>query len=504
MIKNFLKRKLKNFLDKNIPPFLENLSSEVKELNHANQSLLMKLNDLTLNCQTSLYELKQNSSTANNLSTALLERQKVIDAKVDVLEPLQNQLNLLRDEFNKINDTASLLARKQQPLRGSKLSIIFLIHHIAAIDSLLTVIQEAKLRGHKTIVITIKNNFLSSTDGGRDTSEENNHRGLDKLGIEHIRFGKIDSLEGLKLLKLLNPDYIFRQSPWDNDIEVGYSTQNLNFCKLCYTPYFGVQLTEDFNDRNLPFDLHVDQIFHRSAFAIFIEDDKNSFQRVQKHAILGSINVVPSGLPKYEYIFRQLREVKHKENSVMKTILWAPHHSFDEAWLGFATFLETYETIIETVKRLNFKLIFRPHPLFERNLLKSGEISKEKYEEFKKIIESSPNFTLSQVLDPIDDYVESDLLLIDGISMLATYQLTGKPIIWIDSERHAKFTPLGEEMIKSVTRIPSKRIDCLENVIKKILIDGQDDLAQKRANFASLLLGSGRPSQNILDFLEQQ
>lgn len=87
--------------------------------------------------------------------------------------------------------------------------------------------------------------------------------------------------------------------------------------------------------------------------------------------------------------------------------------------------------------------------------------------------------------------------------MLATYQLTGKPIIWIDSERHAQFTPLGEEMIKSVTRIPSKRIDRLENLIKKILIDGQDDLVQKRANFASLLLGSGRPSKNILDFLEQ-
>lgn len=156
MVKNFLKRKLKNFLDKNIPPFLENLSSEVKELSQANQSLLMKLNDLTLNCQTSLNGLKQNLSTANNLLTAILESQKVIDAKLEALEPLQNQLNLLRNESNKINDTASLLARKQRPLRGSKFTVIFLIHHIAAIDSLITVIQEAKLRGHKTIVITIK------------------------------------------------------------------------------------------------------------------------------------------------------------------------------------------------------------------------------------------------------------------------------------------------------------------------------------------------------------
>ena len=51
----------------------------------------------------------------------------------------------------------------------------------------------------------------------------------------------------------------------------------------------------------------------------------------------------------------------------------------------FATFLSTYKVILETAHKLGLNLIFRPHPLFEKNLLNTKKISVEEYTEFKKI-----------------------------------------------------------------------------------------------------------------------
>ena len=390
------------------------------------------------------------------IMTESIKKQREAEFKLELalhqISQLKQDIENIKEAINTTQGTVSLISRDQKKQHSKKLKIIFLIHHIAVIDSLITIIHEAKKRGHDPIVITIKNNF--ATNGEINKTEESNHMGLEALGIKHLRFGSIDSYEGLELIKHLNPDYISRQSPWDNDIEKGYGAKNLSFCKVCYTPYFGIQITEDFNVSNTQQDLHVDQEFHRYAFAIFIENGLNSLSRFKEKSILSSLNVVQSGLPKYEYIASQLKayscshSLQKSSDSYLKnnkTVLWAPHHSFDDEWLGFATFLSTYKVILETIHKLGLNLIFRPHPLFEKNLLNTKKLSVEEYTEFKKIVENSPGFTFSHIADPVEDFMKSDLLLIDGISMLATYQLMDKPIVWINSQKHAPFTPMGKK-----------------------------------------------------------
>jgi hypothetical protein len=95
------------------------------------------------------------------------------------------------------------------------------------------------------------------------------------------------------------------------------------------------------------------------------------------------------------------------------------------------------------------------------------------------------------------------MLLIDGISMLATYQLTGKPIVWIDSEQHSSFTSIGQLMIESVYRVPVSNMELLGPLLKELLIQNNDPLKNQRGKFASIIVGNGSPSKNIVNFLEK-
>ena len=109
--------------------------------------------------------------------------------------------------------------------------IVFLIHNVAAIDAILPIIYEAQRREHRVVVIAIRNKFSSS-----QTNVESQHIALQSLGIEHLRFEKLNPGEGLDYLKSIYPDVIFRQSPWERDIDEEFSIERLRFSKVCYAP----------------------------------------------------------------------------------------------------------------------------------------------------------------------------------------------------------------------------------------------------------------------------
>ncbi|MVX56477.1 hypothetical protein [Parasutterella muris] len=501
-MKSYFKRRLINFFNSYFPVLLENFSlrfeKKFEKLNKSVETIYCFIKKKGEDYDAMFGELNQknleNKTSIEGVKTSIEEVNKKILEREGYYEDLIARIN---QKIFDIEATLNLVSRKQNAFK--KLTIIFLIHNIAAIDSILTVIHEAKRRGHKVILISINNKFGSSEEPIY-LSEEKNHKGLERLGLEHLRFGSISSHDGANLIKLLNPDFIFKQSPWDNDVEEGYSANNLSFSRLCYSSYFGIQITKNFGNSSGDRDLHTDQALHRNAFAIFIENTKQAIETHKTGSIIGGVNLVTTGLPKYEYI-KKKSCIKPVDGS--KTILWAPHHSFDSEWLGFGTFPDSFKEILNAVEKLGFRLIFRPHPLFEKNLFLMKKISREDYDKFLNRIKSNPLFSYSMMDEPIIDFNSSDLLLTDGISMLATYQLTGKPIIWIDSEQHAEFTELGEKMIESITRIKVSQLERLKPKLQEILIDGKDDLADNRVKFGKLLIGENSPSETILEYLEQ-
>ncbi|WP_304423118.1 CDP-glycerol glycerophosphotransferase family protein [Turicimonas muris] len=438
------------------------------------------------------------------------------------LTRLDKKMQLLCEEVSKLRETASKLEEEVKTLKklpdnikeleaslgcvakriknsAKHKRIAFLIHNIAAIDALLPVINEAKRRQHYVFLIAIRNNFKL---GGRN-EKESQHLALSEMKLEHLQFETLSPGKGLEYLKALRPDVIFRQSPWDADIDDEFSTEYLRFSKICYTPYYGVQLLKHFSPKDA-IDYHCDQEFHRNAWAIFVENTQEVIDNFKSVSLMKSTNLVLSGLPKYEYLFNQICGITGKEGAT-KTILWAPHHSFDTTWLGFGTFMNTYPTILKFLKenRDTTTLVFRPHPLFKKNLISSGNMTEERYDAVLKEFIELENFSLSSEADPHQDFQASDLLITDGISFLASYLLTDKPIIWIDSQRHGDFTAFGEKITLGSYHVGLDEISDLPDLIKSLLVKGEDPLREKREELKRILLGASKPSRNILDYIEE-
>lgn len=462
---------------------LSRIKTELQPLEVATKALTLKQEEL--------------SKAVSEIDSLLsLSSKQQADVLTHGLLDLQRRLQLLEVKLSNLDSRTSTDSRKTKG--GNLKKIVFLVHNIASIDALVPIIKEAKKRGHTTIVITINNTF---DENGESGSEELQHKGLLKLGIEHLRFGNIDSMLGLEYLKLIAPDVLFRQSPWDADIEEGYRTRNLRFTRLCYTPYYGIQIVDKF-EPNQPLDYHCDQDLHREAWAIFIENSQLVIDNFKKNCLFKELNLVKSGLPKYEFLADGL--IKKTSNMEQKVILWAPHHSFSENWFGFATFLETHKIIyqIASSNPSRYKVIFRPHPIFKKELIKSGKMSEGELNNILNRFESLPNFEWSVDNDPKFDFQKSDLLLTDGISFLASYMLARKPLIWLESPSHQELTSVGEKLAEATYRLPIAEVNRLPSLLDKILSSSFDPLKNKREDCIKLLLGSGKPSEAILDYIE--
>ena len=367
--------------------------------------------------------------------------------------------------------------------------------------------EEAEVENLKNVSFQISSHVSSQVQRNKFSSSQTNvesqHIALQSLGIEHLRFEKLNPGEGLDYLKSIYPDVIFRQSPWERDIDEEFSIERLRFSKVCYAPYYGIQFLRHFTPED-PVDYHCDQEFHRKAWAIFVEDATEVFDNFKNSSLMRGINIVPTGLPKYEHLTGQLSASSRPEKNI-KTILWAPHHSFDKNWLGFATFIETHNEILKFLEenKDTFNIIFRPHPLFKTNLVSSGKMTNEQYESVMNRFKELPNFSFSTHSSPHYDFDASDLLLTDGISFLASYLVTHKPIVWLDSNHHMEFTTLGAKVASGSYRLSIENLPSLQTVIRTILVDGKDPLFEEREKLRKILLGKGRPSENILNYIEQ-
>jgi hypothetical protein len=140
-----------------------------------------------------------------------------------------------------------------------------------------------------------------------------------------------------------------------------------------------------------------------------------------------------------------LYELRHRppaEQAITNDLLWAPHWSQD--WFGqrgFSRWREVAPVLLEFATRHpETRVVVRPHPLLQRavEVAEQSDLGARAYLD----LFSLPNVVLSD-RSIADDVASSAALLSDGLSILAYFAATGKPLGVVHDAESPDFNELG-------------------------------------------------------------
>lgn len=438
---------------------------------------------------------------------AIIERLNNLEVyAIGNIEKLKNDLFFQNyQNFHTLQQSIHAISRKISNHKR-KPKIVFLIHHIQAFYNIEYIYKTFKnSEALETLMIVINNHFKDPivADGAKEASEE-----LREKGIEHITFDIENSYYALDILLALNPDYIFIQSPWDNDRPLALKVPYIMFAKILYIPYYPITLIDNFKPEGD--DLHFNSYVHNLAYRIYLQTelDKKYFENQQilkakNTKIVGSIKLFSLK------ILRDNNNIKSKPDTF--TLIWAPHHSVARRWLGFGVFHKIYKDMFDFVKyRQDIHLIFKPHPFLKRSLHEHEIMHKEDYDKWVKEFSSLPNVELYEGGDYFRIFANSDVMLTDGLSFLIEYPIaTSKPLIFFDSKDHQPLNRIGNMALEYAYCIDSfeEFENLLEDMIKSKQNKEKDKMYEKRlkvlSELESILIPKQDPAKLILeDILE--
>ncbi len=350
--------------------------------------------------------------------------------------------------------------------------VAFLPLYTEAWDSLAEVhARMSKDPSFEVAVFTIKRKLTGDAEfHGQDVS----HEYLNSIGVENTM------LKSVEELKAFAPDYTFINYPWQRNYEPEYRAEELvKFTRIAYVPYFLIPMTTE------PWDVGVAghyyrQRSHQLASLIFTQD--RNTKRAFKETVRGSKYVKFTGSPKIDSMIRRARKVKKVARSRYR-VVWAPHHSYNPLWLNFGTFVQTHEPMLEFAQQHpDVDFIFKPHPFLLGTMSDRGLLSKEHVDKWAAEWESLPNTTTNTDSNYVDLFVNSDMLLCDGISFLGEYPIiTGRPAVFLEREDHWAFSPLGETIAKTTVRF--KSFDAFAAEFDKLRKEGLPDRKEAIENF---------------------
>lgn len=471
-------------------------------MNKLTSSIEKKMNEIiseSLKEEGSLETIKDGLSTIEEINSKINNiemkieniENKIIQEKL--LEAKNDLASQLFFHFNKLNSTVNIITKNKRFFK-KRVRCLFLVHNISTWESLCSVYNlmlEDKL--FEPIIATINKRFPGDDnyDGENELSEK-----LSLLGFAHIRMNSEDSFLDLEIIKLMAPDFIFRQSQWDNDIPPGFSTENLNFSHLLFIPYEIMNFL-DVVDHNIE-----NSFFHKSCSMIFLANEQTKMEVIKKYPFASNLYVC--GHPKVETLGKSLPywPISSAANNNSYKVLWAAHHSIGEDWSNFGTFLSIYESMLEFAKmNSDIDVVFSPHPALFSTL------KNEKYTEVAEKVQNwleewnnlqNTSYTESSTYGGL--FAASDLLLVDGISWLLEYQLTNKPIIFLERDDHLPLLESGETIAKGTYRC-RKIEDGLKRIVE--LKNGAIDyLSEQREKTISTLLSEKEPSRKIIETIK--
>lgn len=263
-------------------------------------------------------------------------------------------------------------------------------------------------------------------------------------------------------------DILFYQSPWE--IKDEHTIEKTSkFALLCYVPYcfYSINCWLNYTPN-----------FHAKIWKYFIE---TNFHKKNYKKLYGADNTVVVGSAKFD-AYRNIEIKKEKER---KTIIYAPHHAFENDVHKTATFMRNGKFILELAKQHpEINWVFRPHPSFINAILNSDLMKKEEiekyYEEWRTIGRISSEADYHELL------MNSDAMITDCISFLSEYLPVQKPVFHLRTEKQQDdFLEIVKEIAKTYYQIHDTNE--LEAMFNKVIIEGDDYLMNERKGALRLL-----------------
>lgn len=370
----------------------------------------------------------------------------------------------------------SFLINNRHPIK-----VLFLIHNKSAFETVKPVIYQMNesvlfdvtvasichnFPGEENYSDEDVNIFLTETFS-KNNSHFNSQSG-NQSNISHIRINNNNLLLDLQVLHKINPDIIFRQSQWDDDVDEAFRTEHLAWTRTCMIPYGGVLLI---NPPTVNID---DQLYLRNCWKYFVPNQrvKDDLAAVSP---LRAKNVVVTGHPKIQELLKceaswpisEEIQNNHPSNKKLR-ILWSAHHTISDDWLKFGTFHYTYQSIINLAKNDQIEIVVSIHPtLLTTVKLPNSPIKEDKLNEIFDELKKYQNVKIVSGVEYGPLFKAADILIADSVSWLAEFQAFTKPLIYIEREGHSPFNSLGE-MAKTGMDI-AQNGDELEIIVKKYL-----------------------------------
>jgi len=373
---------------------------------------------------------------------------------------------LVQERF-KIN----ILYKKKKILEGKKIKVAFFVTQKQLWCS--QTVYDNFLRDDlfEPIIVAFPNfedGIINKNNTCKDNYDFFSNRKMNVIfgyDINNEHFLKLDSIDA---------DIIFYDQPFpglpNNLLWYEASKKSL----VCYIPY-GYKIAKSY-------EAHFNSELHNNCWIIFAESiwHKDQFKKFGRKK---GENVIVSGYPKLD-AYNNLNK-KYKENK-NKTIIWAPHWSIKDKFIGYATFDKYYNFFIrQAISNKDIFWVFKPHQRLRHYLEEIRFMTKKDVDEYYESWSSLPNCRFFNDSDYFDLFKESDALITDCGSFLAEYLPTRNPILLLVSNNSVGYNEVGNILVSTYYKAFNE--NDIKDFVNNVVVNGEDLLKKKRLENLNLV-----------------
>lgn len=376
--------------------------------------------------------------------------------------------------------------------RHSRIRLLFILNAAETLEAVLPLIKATKAdKRFEVKVIQVARLFRNQIREEAFTQLAN------RLRAENIQTVDLADSDEANFMRIQNwqPDFVLRQSEWDQDFPVEYSIENFYWTKVIYVPY--IVLEEFIENPNSKMPLFTMEFFeHVWRMYLAMSPSPKAMTELDKTFVSSDI-FKPVGSMKAEMI--RNTSPRWPETNLKKRVLWMPHHSIGDDWFNMGTFDRVYLDMLNwTRDHPNVSVVLNPHPSLP-DVIAAGNfksIDSGRYKQFLQDWLALPNtaFVIGESNYPYS--AAADVVLTDGISSLYEVQLQETPVVYLERPDHVSFSKIGDLWMSGVHRTRTLQ-EALESVMA--LLDSYDPLREQQIENSNMVLDELDVSTKIID-----